>query len=62
MDTIEKIWMSDSQGIKEIRLDWSNGRGHAVTVDRPYNKEQVAHALYKASLFVLSDPHLDKGE
>ena len=57
--TLTKPWLQDygPEGYA-IRLDWDNGRHHAVNIDPPCGREQVCIALQRMFELVMSDEHL----
>ena len=58
---LEKIWIATySDGLKELRLDWSNDYHHAFYIRRPHGPKQIANALREAANFVARDVVLNK--
>ena len=58
---LEKIWIDTySDGLKELRLDWSNDYHHAFYIRRPHGPKQVANALREAAIFVARDVVLNE--
>lgn len=55
---LEKIWVSEFEGRKELRFDWSNDRHHAVVIEYPHGADQIAKALSDASWLIGGDMHL----
>lgn len=58
MITLEKVWVNEFDGRKELRFDWSNYRHHSVLIEPPWGAYQIAKALSDASWLIGGDPHL----
>lgn len=55
---LEKIWIDEFGGQKELRFAWSNDRHHSVVIRPPHGADQIARALSDASWLISGDPHL----
>jgi hypothetical protein len=59
MARLEKIWISEGlEGRRDLRLDWSNDRHHAVTIFHPGGPEQIGDAIRSLARLVYGDPNL----
>lgn len=56
---INNTWMSVTSMEKQIRLDWSNDRHHAVVIDPPYGKHEMVAALRRMAELIEADEYLD---
>lgn len=56
--TVERMWIGEFQGGKELRASFSNERHHTVAIPYPYGAEQLADALIILAQNITSDPHL----
>lgn len=58
---IERIWInviSARQGLSELRLDWDNDRHHAIRIEPPFGREEVARAFESATHLIMTDDNL----
>jgi hypothetical protein len=55
---LKKIWINEFKDRRELRMDWSNDRHHAVEISHPCGPDQVAKALQDMARLVFRDPHL----
>jgi hypothetical protein len=57
---LKKLWINVSEfdGHKEIRADFSNDRHHAVRISEPCRIDQVSDALITLAQNIALDPHL----
>ena len=60
MTRLVKLWLNsnDFELESEIRLDWDNDRHHAVVINRPLDREQVARSLVKMADLIMYDTKL----
>lgn len=52
---VTEIWLNDVDGHKEIRVDFSNDRHHAMMIESPYDKEAVARAFEQIAVNIRRD-------
>jgi hypothetical protein len=56
---LNKIWVNESDPAKkELRLDWSNDRHHAVMIQPPHAPADIAQALLSMAYLIAKDPVL----
>lgn len=52
---VTEIWLNNLDDRKEIRVDFSNDRHHAMVIEAPYDKEAVARAFEKIAANIRRD-------
>ena len=56
---LDLVWIGErTDNEKELRLDWSNARHHAVVIQHPGGAQEVAEAFQLMAELVLQDKHL----
>ena len=63
MSKLTKLWLNDlrpptehwREPLVEIRLDWDNDRHHAVKINYPYVRKDVAEALRQLLYLIETD-------
>lgn len=53
-----RVWINEFEGRRELRLDWSNDRHHALEIPSGCDADELAHLLHDFAELVRTDEQL----